>query len=139
MPSEFDILANEFCSDAMSEHFGERDELGDFQKVIYKTPQGDEFELKGVIVHNLRTSDEVGDEHGTHLRDEIEDILELTIPRAQGDKPFSPQTESRFTVPEYGETPFTLLEVVSLSATWANVRVTRTAVTRIQRGQHERR
>lgn len=49
MPSEFDILAAEFCSPMLVEQFGERDAQGDLAKFTYQPPSAAPFELVGWI------------------------------------------------------------------------------------------
>jgi hypothetical protein len=56
MPSEFDILAAEFCSPAMVEQFGGRDAQGDFEKVIATPPGRQPIEIVGVILGSEETA-----------------------------------------------------------------------------------
>ena len=59
MPSEFDILAAEFCSDVMSEQFGARDRNGDFVAIKYKPPQDDEFDLIGWSISSINGQEQI--------------------------------------------------------------------------------
>ena len=84
MASEHDTFASEFAAPFLVEQFGQRDSEGDFAVVeVFEPGNTEPIELLGVSVGRLRISDEVDDERGTYRVDQIEDSVELEIPRQQ--------------------------------------------------------
>ncbi len=131
MPSEHDTFAAEFSAPFLAEQFGARDDQGDFTVVKVLEPGNAEpLELLGVSVGRLRINDEVDDERGSYRVDQIEDSLELVIPRQQLklSKPYDPKIESKVSLKDYPGEAFVIVDVVSLTHSSAQVRCTRTHV-----------
>lgn len=138
MASYLDNLIAHAGVGVLVETHGERDAQGKMAEVLCELPNKSTLKLLGVVIHQLRVSDEIQDEQGTHLRDEIEDILEIQVPRVQSFGVFDPKTESKFTIAKFPGERFTVLEILSQSEAWAHLRLSRTHVTGIRRGGNER-
>jgi len=138
MPSEFETIVAEFSSPFAVELFGERNSLGDMETLLYVEETGEPRELVGVIVHLLRVSDEIQDEHGTHLRDQIEDVVEIQVPRGQSFGKFKAKTGAEVSIPRHEGEAFTVLEVLSETEAWTHLRLSRRHVTDIRRGGAQR-
>ena len=139
MPSILNNLMRD-AAPAISEAFGARDSEGDFSVVTVLEPGNTEpLELLGVSVGHLRISDEVDDDRGTYRVDQIEDSVELVIPRQQLrlSKPYDPKIESRVTLKDYPGKAFVIVDVVSLTHNSAQVRCTRTHVVALGRSGSE--
>ncbi len=116
---------------AISEALGDRDEQGDFVVVTVVEPGNKQpLELLGVSVGDLRISDEVDDERGTYQVDQIEDSVELVIPRRQLrlKNLYEPKIESKVKLEAYPGASFVFVDVVSLTHSSAQIRCTRTHV-----------
>jgi hypothetical protein len=139
MQNEFNTLAREFATGHAVQYFGERDNSGRLIVITATEPGGRERAIVGAMIGGLKISDEIADEHGTHVRDQIEDVIELTIPTAQAFGEYQPKTETKLAIPTIGGERFTVLEVLSGGGTHAvRVRATRKHITRIQRTGTER-
>ena len=97
-------------------------------------PSGTELQLSGVILGQLRVTDEDQVDFGATGRDQIQETIELTIPTQQGEERYLPQTDSKFSLSRYPGTPFTMLEIMGESEVFAKVRCSRKHITRIQGG-----
>lgn len=135
MPSHFSDFARIFAAPYASDYLAERDASGNSLTIVCNHANGSKANLRNVILHQLRISDEVADEYGTHVYDQIEDVAELTIPRQQdisdvatgveltGD--YEPQINSTFELPDVPGGAFTIREVLRLTPVWVRVRATR--------------
>ena len=142
MPSEHDTFAEEFVAPFMTEQFGERDAQGDFVAIEVREPGNTKpLQLLGVSVGRLRISDEVDDERGSYRVDQIDDSLELQIPRQQLklSKLYDPKIGSKVSIAAYAGEAFSIADIVSLSHSWAQVRCVRKHVARLGRSGSEQR
>lgn len=141
MPSEFDTFAAEFAAPALAQQFGWRDEQGAMAVIVCREPGDVEpLELLGVSIGRLRITDEIPDEHGTHVRDQVEDVVDLYIPRKQIKLStlYTAKTESRFDLPPHPGESFTLLEVIDETHSLSVVRCSRKHIVRIHSSRSER-
>ena len=121
------------------ELFAARDAEGNPLTILcYEPGQVEPLRLEGVGFGRFRISDEIEDIHGTHVRDEVEDVVEAQVPLSQAFGLYEPKTESKFEIPSHPGEKFSLLEVLDLSATWAHLRLNRVHVSRIRRNRSER-
>lgn len=143
MPSEFDALARLFCVPVIQEAFGERDETdGSLASVVCYFADGTERTLLGCVLGALRSDPEAVTELGSHQRDELSETVTLHVPRCQEWGKFTPQHEASYAIPALpgsrSDERFYLEAIESLTDSWANLRLVRTVVQRIQRGRVER-
>lgn len=139
MSNLFSDFFKEFASPFMVQELGERDQHGDLATVTYHPPgNGDPVALVGVIVGTMQVDDEVSDEHGTHLRDQIEDIVTLTIPANQDAGDFAPKVEGKLEVPSLPGEKFTVIDVLDGNSPMRSVRVSRKHITKIRKAASQR-
>ena len=116
------------ASPVIVEAFGERDGQGDFVIVEIEEPGNTTpLELLGVSVGRLTATDEVDDERGSYGIDQIEDTVELHIPRRQIklSKLYEPKLGSKVKLTIYPGETFAISNVIMLTNTVAQVRCIR--------------